>query len=188
MSGMGKYFLAWVETFLSYLFPRSNFETLFSLSLVIFLGIYVPARVKIVDPARKKEKKTCLDKIAAFYFLISHTFLPSAFGKWLFSNFLFLEKGGRHKSDNPPSGVKRRSLQKNIFFGKREGESWQKQLLVPPLPSEKRDASGKKGFLLFFAPPSLSWKFRGDRRLAAKKGETAKKSFTEISRDFYRET
>ena len=145
MSGMGKYFLAWVETFLPYLFPRSNFKTLFSLSLSRYLpGIYVPVRVKIVDPARKKEKKTCLDKIAAFYFLISHTFLPSAFGKWLFSNFLFLEKGGRHKSDSPPSGVKRRSLQKNIFFGKREGESWQKQLLVPPLPSEKETLRKKK--------------------------------------------
>ncbi len=39
----------------------------------------------------------------------------------------------------------------------------------------KRDASGKKEFLLFFCASALSGKFRGDRRLAAKKGETAKK-------------
>ena len=144
MSGMGKYFLAWVETFLSYLFPRSNFETLFSLSLVIFLGIYVPARVKIVDPARKKEKKTCLDKIAAFYFLISHTFLPSAFGKWLFSNFLFLEKGGRHKSDNPPSGVKRRSLQKKYFFREKGGGKLAKTTACAAAAVRKKRRFGKK--------------------------------------------
>ena len=142
MSGMGKYFLAWVETFLPYLFPRSNFKTLFSLSRYL-PGDLCPCKGENCRPGAK-EKKKCLDKIAAFYFLISHTFLPSAFGKWLFSNFLFLEKGGRHKSDSPPSGVKRRSLQKNIFFGKREGESWQKQLLVPPLPSEKETLREKR--------------------------------------------